>query len=274
MGRTKSRTKKGRSDAQKHVTATIQPRAAEANRRKWPQSEAAPFPEDRRGVQVPAAPHIAPKAIDYKAKYEALAKKYYNERRRTSRLIHATERRKEDEKRRRAEEYRLRGVVMTLQNELRTVKRDAEGEVGRLQAEVKRLKEVHKELHQSRTALLKCYKRLKHAETRLKKRLQEVMRNRPSVFKLMVKGAYSRQARTLARYLVRNGMAESKVGAAIQKVGEILGIEVKGNMSKRSVHRAILEGGIAADIQLVFEIASASSEYYSLYVCIEGSPFT
>lgn len=47
------------------------------------------------------------------------------------------------------------------------------------------------------------------------------------------------------------GTAETKVGEVLKEIGNAIGIQVDQTMSQRTVQRAVLEGGIAADILTV-----------------------
>jgi hypothetical protein len=78
--------------------------------------------------------------------------------------------------------------------------------------------------------------------------------------KLLHKGVYSPQARELARMLVAAGCSRVYVGEVIKKVCKSAGVTVHGNMSRRTVSRAILEGGIAAQIQIGHELAQADGK--------------
>ncbi|RDB27700.1 hypothetical protein Hypma_003276 [Hypsizygus marmoreus] len=81
----------------------------------------------------------------------------------------------------------------------------------------------------------------------------------PVIFRLTRKGVYTPEARALARILVKSGCAEAHVGMCIQRAGKLFGITIKKNMDRRTVHRAIIEGGIAAKIQLGYEMSQAKS---------------
>jgi hypothetical protein len=78
--------------------------------------------------------------------------------------------------------------------------------------------------------------------------------------KLLHKGAYSPQARDLARTLVAAGCSQQYVGNVIHTVCKNAGIAVQGSMSRHTVSRAILEGGIAAQIQIGHELAQAEGK--------------
>lgn len=78
--------------------------------------------------------------------------------------------------------------------------------------------------------------------------------------KLLHKGVYSPQARDLARTLVAAGCSQQYVGNVIHAVCKNAGVAVQGSMSRRTVSRAILEGGIAAQIQIGHELAQAEGK--------------
>ncbi|KAJ7221761.1 hypothetical protein GGX14DRAFT_388880 [Mycena pura] len=71
-------------------------------------------------------------------------------------------------------------------------------------------------------------------------------------------GAYTADARAMARELVNAGCSQEKVGSIIQYVGQKAGGSVKKKMSRRTVQRALMEGGIAARIQLAHEMVDAN----------------
>ncbi|KAI0063127.1 hypothetical protein BV25DRAFT_1802759 [Artomyces pyxidatus] len=69
--------------------------------------------------------------------------------------------------------------------------------------------------------------------------------------------AYIPEMRSLARILVKSGCSQAHVGAVIQRVARMAGKDlVSRAMSRRTVGRAIKEGGIASNIQLGHEIAT------------------
>ena len=76
-------------------------------------------------------------------------------------------------------------------------------------------------------------------------------------YRLLHKGTYKPQARELARRLVTAGCSKEYVGSVIQMICKKAGVTVQGKMSRRTVSRAILEGGIAAQIQLGHELTQA-----------------
>ncbi|KAF8996903.1 hypothetical protein BDQ17DRAFT_1329686 [Cyathus striatus] len=120
-----------------------------------------------------------------------------------------------------------------------------------LQTEHRKLKKIHQRLLKAKQALEKDEKQRKRKDLQMGKRQQ--------VFQLKHKGVYTTGARKLARYLVSIGTTETMVGAAIQEMGNVLGVDVKDCMSERTVQRAVLEGGVASEIQL------ANSLLYSIF---------
>ncbi|KAI1788626.1 hypothetical protein LXA43DRAFT_894362, partial [Ganoderma leucocontextum] len=85
-------------------------------------------------------------------------------------------------------------------------------------------------------------------------------RNAPTLFRLKTKGIYTPQARALARGLVFSGCSQKQVGHIVQMVGKTIGITVKGKMSAHTARRCVVEGGVASDIQLGYEITQANSK--------------
>ena len=76
----------------------------------------------------------------------------------------------------------------------------------------------------------------------------------------MQRGTYTPKARALARVIAHSGCARKNVGKVMKDVGEFLGIKVKRSMSRQTVGCSILEGGIAAKVQLGFELTKAKGE--------------
>lgn len=83
--------------------------------------------------------------------------------------------------------------------------------------------------------------------------------------KLTRAGFYTPEARVLMRVIAQSGCAREKVGKIMIQVAKFFGITIKNAVSRRTVSRAILEGGIAAKVQLGYEIAHANSKLLVLY---------
>lgn len=162
--------------------------------------------------------------------------------------------------------YRLRGALAAAGRELEQVKAAADKAIDGLQARIHTLETACKDLQQERTVLWKRCRRLESALKALKKRATEKAKTHPALFNLTYKGVYTAEARSLARMMVATGTAEAKVGTALQEVARILGIKIKRKMSKRTVQRTIFESGVAADIQLAYEMARAESKMTIIHI--------
>lgn len=71
------------------------------------------------------------------------------------------------------------------------------------------------------------------------------------------KGVYTPEMRAVIRDMTRSGCAPAMVGKMTQLMAGFCGANIKCNVSRRTVQRAILEGGVAAKIQLGSEILAA-----------------
>jgi hypothetical protein len=108
--------------------------------------------------------------------------------------------------------------------------------------------------------LQKRCNRVPEIKAKAVKRAKDSANKENKTYKLLHKGAYSPQARELARMLVLAGCSRGYVSNVIHAVCKSAGVAVKGSMSRRTVSRAILEGGIAAKIQIGHELAQAEGK--------------
>lgn len=74
------------------------------------------------------------------------------------------------------------------------------------------------------------------------------------------KGVYTVQARQLARVMVDSGCAPAKVGPLMACLASAFGVHIDREMDRRTVRRAIAEGGVAAKMQAVYELAESGGE--------------
>ncbi|KAJ7318853.1 hypothetical protein DFH08DRAFT_714525, partial [Mycena albidolilacea] len=80
-------------------------------------------------------------------------------------------------------------------------------------------------------------------------------KEKSSICRLTQKGIYTAQARKLARIMADGGCARGKIGPMMEHIGAIFGVRINRAMSRRTVGRAIEEGGVAAKMQLAFELS-------------------
>ncbi|KAJ8514650.1 hypothetical protein ONZ45_g7824 [Pleurotus djamor] len=135
----------------------------------------------------------------------------------------------------------------------------AQQTIQRLTAETGRLSAERDTLQDSINSLRKQQNRLASRTYRAKTSLASTRTalRRMSIWSSKKSGAYTPEARRLARFLTQAGCAEDKVAAAIVECGKVFGVKVIGNMSRRTVGRAKKEGGLFGLIQLGREVQQA-----------------
>jgi hypothetical protein len=119
------------------------------------------------------------------------------------------------------------------------------------------LKEKLAKSQRTKSNLQKCYNRFPAIKSKAVDQAKHNVQKENKTFNMLHKGTYSAESRQLARLLTKAGCSREYVGQVIQAVCQSAGITVKGKMSQRTVSRAILEGGIAAKIQLGYEVTQA-----------------
>ena len=112
-----------------------------------------------------------------------------------------------------------------------------------------------KELQRRVAAVKKQVSRLKVKHDQMKAKAN----SKPIMARIMVKGVYTAQIRALARSLVQAGCSTKKVGPILQAIGKTFGLAIPKVMSARTASRCVLEGLVAADIQLGYEMSQANS---------------
>ncbi|KAJ7719825.1 hypothetical protein B0H16DRAFT_1794260 [Mycena metata] len=76
-----------------------------------------------------------------------------------------------------------------------------------------------------------------------------------SVCRVTEKGIYTAHAQRLARIMADGGCARAKIGPMMERIAEVFGVHINRAMSRRTVGRAIEEGGVAARMQLIYELS-------------------
>ncbi len=204
---------------------------------------------------IKAINNLQQEVVFYKKKAEVETKQKWNAQRRNARLKKTLEAQKVDLKAVKAEAYQLQSTLAFMGKEIGEVRSAADNTVRVLEGRIANLEAQMKDLNHERKILKKRNKRLILAKQALKKQITEKKRNSPALFRLTYRGQYTAQARSLARLMVTTGTAEENVGLALSEVGEALGVSMgKRRMSRRSVQRFMLERGVAADMQIAYEI--------------------
>jgi hypothetical protein len=96
---------------------------------------------------------------------------------------------------------------------------------------------------------------------RLARLPEKVSRVLDQPHQLKEKGVIRDGTRHIVRDLVQLGVPMENVSSALEAVAQGLGMKVKGHVSTRSVGRIVLEGGVAAKLQLVHEIEQAEGVF-------------
>ncbi|KAJ7361700.1 hypothetical protein DFH08DRAFT_800934 [Mycena albidolilacea] len=90
----------------------------------------------------------------------------------------------------------------------------------------------------------------------LRARIVEKKLKKKNKWSLIEKGKYTALAKLIARMLHKSGCTQGKVGSVISYITKHAGLEVEGDMSRCTVQCALIEGGVAARVQLWYEIAN------------------
>lgn len=92
---------------------------------------------------------------------------------------------------------------------------------------------------------------------------------------LLHKGVYTEQTRNLVRLLVKAGCSKDSISEVIHAVLACAGIKSTGGISRRTVSRILVEGYIATQIQLGYEMMETDGKLISYFVamfCFTGNP--
>ncbi|KAF9051803.1 hypothetical protein BJ165DRAFT_1524707 [Panaeolus papilionaceus] len=248
MGAKKKKPTKRRSLAQQLVTL----KASEACRKVKTPSTKRAMAKAKKALEVKIKKSIKPP----NETYEELERNFKNLYRRHTRL--KVSKTQKDE-----ECHAHKTTIEHAENTSRKLKK----RVNELSSELAKVYEMVKVLkaegfgaedRRERTNLSKANGRMRKQIAKYKEHVKRLLRLQPRRYNLFKKGTYTRQARALARYMVSKGMAEKHVGLAIQEIGRVLGIKVGRRMDQRTVQRCTTEVGVAADIQLAYEVIASN----------------
>ncbi|GLB38248.1 hypothetical protein LshimejAT787_0501130 [Lyophyllum shimeji] len=195
------------------------------------------------------------RADENKCRSDANATRFWNERRKNQRLSGTVGPLKE---RATAAETTLVEVRRELQLRVEATEKMREGFEAKISELTRHTTKLATTLDLVRKANRALKEKSRRAPERLKKAIDKA-RSRPKSFQLTHRGMYTPAARALMRAIVQSGCPRNKVGVVIQRVGQFLGIKIKHAVDRRTVGRAILEGGVASKLQLGYEMAVAKS---------------
>jgi len=140
---------------------------------------------------------------------------------------------------------------MTLAEQLQVENDALEEKISELLQNSKYSEEQQQEARRKIKALqLRCKRATEFIDIQL-----EMTKADQTTISLMEKGVYTEEARELCRIMVNAGCSSELVGETIEAVFSAVGITFTGpKISRRTVGRAVLEGGVMSDLQLVQEM--------------------
>jgi hypothetical protein len=153
-----------------------------------------------------------------------------------------------------------------LEAQVRTLTR----QVTELSSEMLQEQDLRRDIGKQRTAETR---RLRRKVLCLQKRIRaakdaEKTKKLSTIKRLRRGRTYSWDVQQMAREMVLSGTAREKVGPTLMKMGSLLGVKpgtYKLKMSQRTVSRIILEGGIASQVQLAYEMAKTPGKSLITY---------
>ena len=130
----------------------------------------------------------------------------------------------------------------------------------------KKLTQVDQKLKESRKLIARLkstYKMAINSKENAVKRAVEEVHRKHTVHHLLHKGIYTEKTRNLIHLLVQAGCSRESVHDVIYATLKSAGIVAKGNISRRTVSRVVLEGYYAAQVQLGYEMGDTLGMTFS-----------
>lgn len=155
-------------------------------------------------------------------------------------------------------------------DEMKVAQREMEGEIKKREEEIAKtishLQNSNEHLRKQNKALQMKASRASAAKSAAKLKSAEVIDalTITSKHRLKEDGVVTDDARILVRDLVECNIPVKHVGKAINVVAQHFGIKVTDKISERTVGRVVLEGGIAAEMQIVDEANHSQSKLIDL----------
>ena len=130
----------------------------------------------------------------------------------------------------------------------------------------KKLTQVDQKLKESRKLIARLkstYKMAINSKENAVKRAVEEVHRKHTVHHLLHKSIYTEKTRNLIHLLVQAGCSRESVHDVIYATLKSAGIVAKGNISRRTVSRVVLEGYYAAQVQLGYEMGDTLGMTFS-----------
>lgn len=150
-----------------------------------------------------------------------------------------------------------KGLVMAARSANESEKNHA-ASVGFLSEQLEHSRDQNKAYQKKIQALKKQVSRM---PARLAKAVEKA-KKLPALTRLTKKGVYTPQVRALARLMVKTGTSRANVGMIMRANAEIHGITIKKAPCARTVGLTIIEGGVAAQMQIGYEMGLTKCECF------------
>ena len=126
----------------------------------------------------------------------------------------------------------------------------------------KRVVEQLEEIKRNKTQRVYYQKLLARLQACLRRRNGLLHKSKPMspmsiMSRLRQKGTYTPAFQALVRMLVKSGCSCNKVARATYAIARLFGVTIKYAISRRTVSRCVIEGGIGSEIQIGYEMANS-----------------
>lgn len=149
-------------------------------------------------------------------------------------------------------------VDVTLESE--RLQASSQTDLEHAEQEVSKINHLLEQCRHKVKALQKQVIRAKHLGDHTVLNAQAKVRRQSYTYKMKHHGAYTVGVRMLARAFTKSGCSQGLVGPMIRLVGSVIGVNIKGKLTRRTVSRCVREGGVAARLQLGSELSQVKSE--------------
>ncbi|KAF8167518.1 hypothetical protein B0H34DRAFT_669943 [Crassisporium funariophilum] len=184
---------------------------------------------------------------------------YWNERKRRRRLEKSNTAHKAELKALRVENTRLQGDLDMSWKEGLVKEEDVKAVIDCFQERITLLTKERRVHMRERVQLKRKCEQIVRLKVHLKTRIQKQDSPR-CIFKITTRGVYTKQACVMVCYLASAGTAKKKIGKTIKTIGDMISVKVDHIMSSPTDKHAVLESGVAAEVQLGYEMAKSDSE--------------
>jgi chromosome segregation ATPase len=183
------------------------------------------------------------------ARAERYKKNFQNERKKVGRVVRKLQ----------AVHQKLRDMTAA-QDTTEDLCQKAQLQLDKSESEVARLQHDKEALMKRNGSLRVRVSRSSRQKEKAITRAVEKEQKKKSAFHVQEKGVVTEASRAMMRDLVALGVKATTVNAAVGCVAGHLGTTVEGKFTSRSTRRAVIEGGIASNLQIAEEMKSGGGK--------------